>query len=263
MTARTILRTLITASVVSLVTVAPAFADWTLAGFLGAAHTRPSSLTLTRPPDATDLSMSPIRYGSESLEVPVYYGYRAAFFPRSGWFGIEGELIHLKVVADTTRTVRVHGMWRGARVDETVRLSSVIDDFSITHGVNLLLVNAVARRRTGIDSAGHPRWTLTARLGAGGSVPHPESTISGRHVEGYEWGAMSIQGAAGVELRLVSGLSLVGEYKLTRSVQDVTVADGTARTPLTTHHVVAGVAVGLGGQRRTHNRRASTTKRLH
>jgi hypothetical protein len=62
---------------------------------------------------------------------------------------------------------------------------------------------------------------------------------------------MSLQGAAGVELRLLSGLSLVCEYKLTRSVQDVTVAEGRARTPLTTHHVVTGVAVGLGGRRRT------------
>ncbi len=244
MTARMTLRTFAVAGLVSLVTVAPAFADWTIAGFLGAANTRASSLTLTIPTEATDVSLSPIRYASESLEAPVYYGYRVAFFPRSGWLGIEGELIHVKVVADTTRTVRVHGMWRGAPVDETMRLSSVIGDFSITHGVNLLLVNAVMRRRTS------PHWTFTARLGAGGSVPHPESTIGGQHVEGYEWGAISIQGAAGLELRLGSGLSLVGEYKLTRSVQDVTVAQGTARTPLTTHHVVAGIAIGLGGQRR-------------
>jgi hypothetical protein len=149
MTARTVLRTLVSAGVVSLATVAPAFADWTLTGFVGAAHTRTSSLTLTRPTEATDVVLSPIRYASESLKLPPYYGYRAAFFPRSGWFGIEGELIHVKVVADTTRAVRMHGTWRRARVDETVRLSSVIQDFSITHGVNLLLVNAVVRRRTG------------------------------------------------------------------------------------------------------------------
>lgn len=251
MTLRTTLTVLSTAGVVSLVTVAPAFADWTIAGFLGAAHTRASSLTLTRPAETTDVSLAPIRYASESFEAPVYYGYRVAFFPRSGWVGVEGELIHVKVVADTTRPVRLQGLSRGVRVDETVPLSSIIEDFSITHGVNLLLVNAVARRRTGVDSAGRARWTLSARLGAGGSVPHPESTIGGQHVEGYEWGAMAVHGAVGVELRVVSRLSLIGEYKLTWSVQDVAVAEGRARTPLTTHHVVTGVAVSLGGHRRS------------
>jgi hypothetical protein len=37
-----------------------------------------------------------------------------------------------------------------------------------------------------------------------------------------------------------------GEYKLTRTVQDVTIAGGSARTPLVTHHLVAGVTFHLG-----------------
>jgi hypothetical protein len=191
------------------------------------------------------VSFSPVRYRSESLEAPVYYGYRLGFFPRSGWIGVEGELIHLKVVADTRPDVRIDGVLRGEPVSGSVPLSSIVEDFSITHGVNLLLLNAVARRRAGGDRASHARWTVAARLGAGASIPHAESTIGGAHREGYEWGALSVQGAAGVEMRVMRGLSIMSEYKLTHTVQDVRVAAGTARTPLTTHHVVAGLAVRL------------------
>ena len=104
---------------------------------------------------------------------------------------------------------------RDSPVGGSAPFSSIIEAFSITHGVNLLLVNAVARRRAGLDPAGDARWTFTARFGAGASIPHPESTIGGRPSEGYEWGALSVQAAAGVEARVTRVLSLIGEYKLT------------------------------------------------
>ena len=74
--------------------VSNAFADWTLGVFVGMAHTRPTSLTLIQPAEDTDVTLSPVRYRSESLTLPIYYGYRVAFFPRSSWLGIEGELVH-------------------------------------------------------------------------------------------------------------------------------------------------------------------------
>ena len=229
----------------------PAFADWTIGGFLGGAHTHTTSLHLIQPLEATDISLSPVSYRSESLTPPLYYGYRFGFFPRSRWFGIEGELIHLKVHADTTRPTQISGVLRGQPSQGSAPMSSVIEDFSISHGVNLVLINAVARYGVGVvDQSGEPRWTLTGRLGAGTSRPHPESTIGGRRFEGYEWGSPSLQIAAGVEMRVIGTVSLVGEYKLTRTVQEVTIVDGTARTPLTTHHFVGGAALRLGSPRR-------------
>jgi hypothetical protein len=221
-------------------------ADWAVSGFIGGAHTQDTSLRVVRPAESTNVVLTPVRYRSESLDSPIYYGYRGAFFPRSRWLGIEGELIHLKVVADTARNVQRRGTVAGRPTADIARVSSIVQDFSITHGVNLLLVNAVLRRRAHVDSAGNARWALTARFGAGASVPHPESTINGQHVEGYEWGAMSLQAAAGAEVHVIGPVSLAGEYKLTRSVQDVTVAEGTALTPLVTHHVAIGLAVRLG-----------------
>jgi hypothetical protein len=243
------LRRLAAAMLAGLAAASPAAAEWTIGGYVGGAHTRAASLTLSRPADSTNVTLSPVRYGSESIDSPIYYGYRIGSFPRSGWFGIEGELIHLKVVADTTRDVQVSGVIGGRPASGTAPMASIVQEFSITHGVNLLLVNAVARRRVDVDPAGAARWTLIGRLGAGASVPHPESTIGGERFEGYEWGALSLQAAAGVELRVTARLSVVGEYKLTRSVQDVVVAAGTARTPLTTQHLATGMALRLGAIR--------------
>lgn len=59
-------------------------------------------------------------------------------------------------------------------------------------------------------------------------------------------GRLNIQAAGGVEMRVAQHLYVTGEYALTRTVQDVSVPDGTARTPLTTHHVAAGMALKLG-----------------
>jgi hypothetical protein len=190
--------------------------------------------------ETTDLRLSPVRYRSESLKPPFYYAGRVAFFPASGWFGLEGELVHLKVVADTARQVRFEGVVRAEATDAVRLLSSLVQRFSITHGVNLLLVNAVARRTAQVSGNLPPRWILTGRVGAGTSLPHPESTVDGLSLERYEWGSFSAQAAAGMELRLTTRLYLSGEYKLTRTAQDVSVAAGSARTPLVTHHAVAG-----------------------
>ena len=91
-----------------------------------------------------------------------------------------------------------------------------------------------------------PRWMLVGRIGAGASIPHPESTSEGLSLERYEWGAFSMQAGAAAEARITGPLYASGEYKLTRTVQDVTIAGGSARTRLVTHHIVAGLTFHLG-----------------
>ena len=106
-----------------------------------------------------------------------------------------------------------------------------------------------ARVRQALGDTPRPRWRVTGRVGIGVSVPHPESTIAGADLEEYEWGSFSAQAAAGVELRLRRRVSLAGEYKLTRTVQNVSVVHGSVSTPLTTHHLVTGIVVDLGAAR--------------
>lgn len=222
-------------------TVTPARADWTFGAFIGGALTRASSIHLAQDQPQTDVVLSPVHYRSESFDAPIYYGYRAGIFPRSGWLGVEGEFIHVKVIADTTRMTSVTGVLDGRPVSEPRPLEDVIQRFAISHGVNLVLANVVARYMGAAARPSASRWILSGRFGIGASIPHPESTIAGVSREQYEWGALSLQGAGGVEFRLTKRLYLTGEYKFTRTVQQVSVINGTVRTPLRTHHLAAGV----------------------
>jgi hypothetical protein len=240
-----VLRRLVTVGVFCVVAPRPALADWTLTMYLGGARTNDTPLVITQPSDATAIRLSPVHFDSASFESPIYYGYRAAFFPRSGWFGIEGELIHLKVIADTTRLVDADGTLQGEMVAGQRPLQSVIERFSITHGVNLVLVNAVVRRQ-GHVVRDRPRWIVSGRFGVGASIPHAESAVRGVSAEGYEWGAFSVQGAASVEAHLAGRFYGLAEYKLTRTSQDVAIARGAAQTTLVTQHAAFGVAAHLG-----------------
>ena len=221
---------------------ATARADWSFGVYGGGCTTRDSSLSIAQPADGTNVILTPVAYRSTSLEWPVYYGYRAGVFPAAGAFGIEGEFIHMKVTADTARVVTANGTIRGQPASGPRPLSSIVGRFAITHGVNLVLVNAVARLAPSRGSRAN-RWTVVGRAGAGASVPHAESTIDGSAVDRYEWGAFSMQGSAAVEIRMHRCLHLSSEYKLTRTVQDVSIARGSARTTLVTHHLAIGVTV--------------------
>jgi opacity protein-like surface antigen len=227
----------------------PAGADWTLGGFLGGSHTQAASVTLVQPLDGTNVRLEPVHYRAESWTPPFYYGYRVGVFPGSRWIGLEGELIHLKVIAETDRLTGMNGRLRGVEVAGERPVETAFERFSITHGVNLLLLNGVVRRAAGTDSASGARWIFTGRFGAGGSLPHPESTIEGESLERYEWGAFSAQAAGGIERRVTPNISLMVEYKISHTVQEVSVVNGTARTPLTTHHVALGVVAHLGAPR--------------
>ena len=222
---------------------APARADWTVAAFLGSASTRPSSIRLQQPGAGTDLSYRPVVYDDESFVSPVYYGYRFGhtlpFAPR---FAVEAEFVHLKAFADTRATATLRGTERDAGVERTEPLNRTIERFSISHGVNFVLINLAYRQPLGSDEG---RVAVTARAGAGPTVPHGESTIHGESLDQYELGALGWQVAAGVDVRLAKGLRALAEYKFTRTRQTVSVAGGTAGTLLCTHHVV----FGLGYQR--------------
>ncbi len=235
------------ASILILTITAPASAEWTVGAFAGGCTTGNTSLTLVQPASDTSVTFAPVRYRSASFEMPIYYGYRIGAFPGPRWLGIEGELIHMKVIADTARVSRAEGTVGGQAVAGPRAIDSVLERFSITHGVNLLLANAVIRRASAAASPSRaPRWMVVGRIGAGASIPHPESTSGGLSLERYEWGAFSMQAAAAAEARITGPLYVSGEYKLTRSVQDVTIAGGSARTPLVTHHIVAGLMFHLG-----------------
>lgn len=211
-----------------------------MGGFLGAGHTMSARLSVNQPATSTDVTFAALDYYGESYTPPVYYGYRFGyFFARRPWLGIEAEFIHLKAYTRTDRVTRISGRLLGVPIDGEAPADLVLQHFSISHGLNFALANAVMRRT--LPGAGG-RLAIVGRAGLGPTIPHPESQIGGVWTEGYELGALGAQLSGGAEWRLWRGLSVLGEYKLTTTRQSVTVDRGDASGRFTSHHGVFGVA---------------------
>jgi opacity protein-like surface antigen len=191
----------------------------------------------------TDVTLASVEYHGESFTSPQYYGYRLTWFSRKrSWLGVEAEFVHPKAFADTGRVTRASGQVGGMRIEQPVPVGSVIERFSISHGLNMVLFNAVARHAFGSRGT-RARVVVAGRFGAGPTIPHAESTIEGRQsAEGYAWGAPVWQAAAGVQVRLVTRLDAVSEYKFTRTRQSVDVDRGKADGVFASHHIVFGLS---------------------
>jgi len=222
------------------ISVTPAYAaDWALAFFLGDCATRSNAVRLDRPASATHVVMTPVQYDARSFDSPLYYGYRVSRYlsPR---VGIEGEFIHAKTFARAAAPIRATGTVDGADVEGSAPLSSVIERFAMSHGLNFVLANVVYRQGIGADP--QPRVSIAARAGAGITVPHVESTIAGVSREQYELGGVGMQVAIGAELRVTGRLHSFAEVKITHTAESVSVSAGSISGRFTTVHGIAGIA---------------------
>ena len=239
-------REFVVALAVLILAAAPARAEWVAAAYLGAARTASAPLAIVQPAAGTDVTFTAVPYDGESFRSPLYYGYRLTYFPRQeSWWGFEAEFIHLKAYADTAQRTHVSGRHHGAPIEADIPIEAILNRFSISHGLNFLVFNAVARRSIGARAGASGYVVLVARVGAGPTIPHAESTIDGVDREGYAWGAAALHLAGGVEVRVWRGLGAIAEYKYTRTRQTVDVARGEARGVFSSHHGIVGVAVRL------------------
>jgi hypothetical protein len=89
-------------------------------------------------------------------------------------------------------------MLNGDPVHSVEPMDRLVQRFSISHGVNLILGNLVFRQPlVGSHPGRMPRLLLVLRLGAGTTRPHAESTIEGHAHEHYHSAAprpSSLQG---------------------------------------------------------------------
>ena len=217
--------------------------EWVLAAYLGIAHTASAPVSITQPAVGTSLTFSDVNFAGRSLSKPLYYGYRAAYFPSpDAAIGVEAEMIHLKAYADTSTVARVTGTHGHRAISGAAQVGGILQQLSISHGLNLLFAN-IAARRTLVRRHDHkPLVRVAARLGVGPTLPHPESTVDGLSHDGYEWGALAVQTAAGLEVRLYRGIAATAEYKFTRTDQNITIDQGEVRGVFASHHMVFGVA---------------------
>lgn len=211
--------------------------EWVVAAYLGGARTQRSDLTISQPTLGTQLRFDGVRFRGQSFTGPLYYGVRGGrFFARAPALGVEVEFTHLKVFSDAQQTVPARGTHTGEPIDGPVRLGDIVQRYSISHGLNLLLLNVAARYRPA------DRLYLTGRFGVGPTIPHPESHIDTNVSEHYQWGRAAAQFAAGAEFRVGHGVYALGEYKFTRTHQRDRIFRGTAEALFYSHHGIFGLS---------------------
>ena len=213
--------------------------------YLGTLWTQPSTARLDQPAQHTSIEFIDLHYRAESSKPRRYYGYRVGWIPSSRrWMAIEAEHVHAKVFAETGHIVRARGTLRGVPIDISQKVSLIVEDLSMSHGLNFIFGNFVIRREFGRElGAGRRRAIASARVGAGPTVPHAESTIGGVTREQYEYGGIGAQVGGGIEIAVWRGLYVLGEYKFTGTHARIGVDGGEAVIPARSHHVVGGMAV--------------------
>lgn len=218
-------------------------ADWLASAFLGHAWTPSSTVTLTLPDRQTAVDIGGVEYRGESLRSPQYYGYRVTWIPDAhSWIGVEAEVVHAKVFAEGDRLVRFTGTLNGNQIDATLPLSSVVQRLAMSHGLNFIFANIALRRELGpVDATGTRRFVIAARVGAGPTVPHAETTVDNVNRDQYESGGLGVQIAGGFEATVWRRLAILGEYKFTRATPQLELDGGTITVPVSSHHFVGGL----------------------
>jgi opacity protein-like surface antigen len=214
-----------------------------IAAYIGGVKTKSTNVVLERFDPVVRLNFEKVPFTGKSFDSPVYYGYRAGYY-FTKHIGVEVEFIHLKLYADVDRVVTFHQTIAGVEVRGQAPMSRYVDQFEVSHGLNMLLVNAVLRRA--LVGGGEPadaRMALAFRAGAGPTIPHPEVIVFGAAGGSYEIGPVAAQAAAGIQTKLWRGLYALTEYKYTFTPASFGIPNGRARLDVHSHHVTGGLAV--------------------
>jgi hypothetical protein len=196
--------------------VTPVWAEegWTFQTSLGVVENLETPLTI-RQSGFPDIELD-ADYETRPFESPFYYSLRAGRWSgRGGW---ELELIHLKLYLQN-------------RPPE-------VQQFSISHGYNLVMVNR-----------GWDVRRLILRAGVGAVVAHPETTVRGRPLEdGYHVTGPAVQVAAEKRLNLGERWFLGLEGKVSAARANVPVAGGEAEMPSVAGHLLVGLGYRFGSR---------------
>lgn len=227
----------------------PAFAETTASFYLGASHTANSDVRISQPGSGSDATFRSVSWDSESFTNPVYYGIRVSHFfeDRPDW-GIGFDYTHDKVFAKTSQVVQVDGAWNGAPVNEAAPMNQRVQSFSISHGVNILALNAYHRwTRQTSDSLLCLRCQPYAGAGLTYYVLHPENTVNGQsNAEGYSGSGFGYQLLGGLHFGVTHTVGVFIETKYNSGKVEVgTAGGGRGETTLNSTQLLAGVSVAF------------------
>jgi lipid A oxidase len=205
--------------------------------YTGTSATRNSELHLSGRRAGIDVTVHDVHWDADPFKAAPYYGLRYThFFEQRPEWGVALDFTHYKMVADTERAVPLSGTWKGAAVNTRARMDQYVQQFEISHGVNMLSINGVYRWRS--PSA----WQPYAGVGLGYYRPHAETTVDHRpHATGYDHSGFGYQLLAGVQYRFGTQWGAFAEVKFNSGTARLDIADGRARTRLRTFHLLGGV----------------------
>jgi len=236
-----------------LVGVPAADAQYYVAGYLGANHTMPATVTIDLPDDVppiTLLEFRDVRFAARPFTSPQYYGLRVGhLFGNERRWGVEFEWVHPKVYAEVDRPVHVTDRLHGSPVETTTRMDAYIQRYAMSHGMNFALVNVVWRKPlAATGGSALSRVALMGRAGAGPMVVHSETTVFGQSHEQYQRAGVGFQLAGGVDVRLAGWLSAVADYKFGHARPTIAFGpppSATGQMSANVHQIAFGLAWGL------------------
>lgn len=220
-----------------------------------------------------DFTVKDVAWEGQSFKSPVYYGARVARWGHGGEgggrFGGMVDFIHSKAIAQMAQELRLEGRLDGKPVTDKARIGDLFSKLEFSHGHNMLLFTGLMRL-----SSLAPRVSPYLGLGAGLSFPHTEIHLTKNdptRTYEYQFTGPAVQGLAGIEFRLAR-VSVFLEYKFTfanysapltgregtyfphdiylqvrRWLSGTPPPGGHADTRLSSHQLVGGVGVRVGG----------------
>lgn len=230
-------------ALVGVVLLYPALAWAQLYGSIsaGANHTANADITVNVPSAGLGVTYHDVQFSARPFDSPQYYVWRLGRLmgPRRR-FGVEFEFTHLKVISNTSKTYVASGTIAGAPIASGTALpmNAEVQEYQMTHGLNFLMVNGVAR----VPIGAHARLAFVARAGLGDTLPHAETNVLNQFSQHYEWAGVGLGASAGVAIRLTHLVAVTAEYKISEAQPQITVVSGTGQMTAVSQQVAFGLA---------------------
>jgi hypothetical protein len=226
-------------------------AEWVLTLYTGASHTYASTVHVTQPATGSDASFEGVPWAPHPFALGApYYGVRVSYFPsRRAHVGATLDFTHYKMYAETAQPVKAAGVWNGVPFRAYAPLDRYVQDFQISHGVNLASLAVQYRWNPQFDRG---PWEKHVGVGLLAYLPHSKGTIDGLAVNGdYGYAGWGGQIFGGVEYALPRRwtprgplVALLIESKLDMGSLDLELDPLTrVHTRVATLHLLGGIAL--------------------
>ncbi|CUS87338.1 outer membrane beta-barrel protein [Candidatus Kryptobacter tengchongensis] len=216
--------------------------NFTLSFYLGKNIPQNTYLKISQDINKTFLRFENIELTDKAFEFPLYYGLKLSYdlkFINPKVFA-EAEFIHSKVYSNPSQFVQVFGIYRDSPIDTLMRFGAIVQNFSISHGLNYVILNF------GYKINFNPVTLAFLKFGVGPSIVHFETTVDSLPFERYEVNGFVVQFSSGFSLKFYNKVSGFIELKYTSGeILNAGIFGGTAETFIKMWHVVFGLGYSI------------------